>query len=525
MATYTYQINYNGNGTYVSNVPGSTSGSVSTLPSGRHFNVKLSNTAPKRSYFNFDGWATSSGGGAAYQPGGSYLVSYGAGETSFTATLYAVWSHVNVYVKFDANGGSGAPSDYTHWGGYSTTLPTTEPTRTGYNFLGWATSTTAISAAYLPGGTYALYDNVTLYAVWSPAVSTVSAGNGTLGSALAISITRYDSSYTHKLTYKYGNATGTISTGVGTSYSWTPPISLAAQFPAATSGTCVITCETFNGSSSVGTSTVSVTLSIPATVKCGILSVAFAETVSGIAAKFGAFVQWKSKLRVTGTFDASSAQGATVSSVATTINGQTLTSNGAITNAISNSGTLSFTMTITDTRGRTASYTGTYNVLAYSSPTVSETAQRVSGTPSSISVGYSFSVSPCGSSNDKTLRIYLKPAASPDSAYTLIDTITPSVYSGSGSYTITGTDSNTTYTVKIECADYFATVSAVTTVAATGNRIVDISAATKTISLHESNPDDGNDHEYKRIAFHDGIILGTTLLTEAQLTALLNLLS
>jgi len=528
MATHYLTFSYNGNGTYVSGVP-STSSSYYNNTSGEYpYRVtKALGKAPSRTYFTFNGWAVSSSASSGYAAGASYQATFAAAsEATKTITFYATWAHVYASVKFNANGGTGVPADYTHWAGYSTTLPTQEPTRSGYNFLGWATSSTATSAQYLPGGDYALYTDVTLYAVWSPATSIVSASNGTIGSAVPITITRYDSSYTHKLTYKYGNATGTIATGVGTSYSWTPPISLAAQFPAATSGTCVITCETFNGSTLIGTKTVDVTLSIPDTVKVGISSVALAETVSGIAEKFSTFVQGKSKIKVTGTFDTSNAYGATVASVSAAINGQTLTANAATTNVISNYGTLSYTMTITDTRGRTATYTGTYTVLQYATPTISEKAQRVSGTPSSIAVRYTFAISPCSNNNDKTLKIYTKPASASDYAYTLVDTITLSDYSGSDiTYTITNTDTNTTYTVKVELVDYFTTVSATTTVAATGNRIFDFSPTMKTFSLHETNPDDGKDHEYKRIVFHDGIMLGETILTEAQLIALLNLLS
>lgn len=521
-----FNVLYQDNGSNVSNMPADQSSSW-ILADTEQKSIRLRPTVPLRTYYTFGGWAYTSGGAAAKQPSDYvYHVFNGLEDETYNLNLYAVWNHNTAYVYYNANGGSGAPSTQSHWAGYSVTLRSEEPTRSGYTFLGWATSASATSATYLPGTSCPLYSTTTLYAVWKIASSDVSAGNGTLGSALSISITRYNSAYKHKLEYKYGNETGTIAKAVDTSYSWTPPLSLASQFPSATGGTCTITCKTFSGSTLIGTKTVDVTLSIPNTIKVGISSVALAETVSGITAKFSAFVQGKSKIKVTGTFDTSNAYGATVASVSIAINGQTLTANAATTNVISGYGTLSYTMTITDTRGRTVTYTGTYTVLQYSAPTVSEKAQRVSGTPSSIAVKYTFAISPCSNLNDKTLKIYTKPAASPDYSYTLVATIALSAYSGSDiTYTITNTDTNTTYTVKVELIDYFTTVTATKTVAATGNRIVDISPTTKTISLHESNPDDGKDHEYKRIVFHDGIMLGDTLLTEAQLIALLNLLS
>ncbi len=487
----------------------------------------LPNSVPTRSYYEFLGWATSASATAAsYSAGGTYSYTFydaAYGETTtHTTKLYAVWAHNTAYVNYDANGGTGAPSRQSHWAGYSVTLSDTKPTRSGYLFAGWSKSASATEATYLPGGTYALYTTVTLYAVWTPAASEVSASNGTLGTALTISISRYVNTYKHKLEYSFGNSTGTIATNVDTSYSWTPPLSLAAQFPNATSGTCTITCKTFNGSTLVGTKTVSITLNIPNTVKCGISSVALSETVSGIAAKFGGFVQGHSKIRVTVTYDTSNAHGATVSSVSITINGQTLTANNAVTNEISNYGTLSFSVTIKDSRGRTATYNGTYNVYAYATPTVTHKASRAASTPSNIVVEYTHEISPCDDHNDKKIEIHYKKTT--EQYYTEIPSITPSAYSGTGSYTITDTDPNATYLVKTFVSDAFNSATVENKVAATGNRIVHISAQKKTISLHNTNPADGKDHEFKIMVFHEGIMIGTQTLTEAKLAALLALI-
>ena len=69
-------------------------------------------------------------------------------------------------VSYNANGGGGAPSAQTKTKDVSLTLSTTRPTRAGYNFLGWATSSSATSAQYQPGSTYTANANITLYAVW-----------------------------------------------------------------------------------------------------------------------------------------------------------------------------------------------------------------------------------------------------------------------------------------------------------------------------------------------------------------------
>ena len=69
-------------------------------------------------------------------------------------------------VSYDANGGSGAPAAQTKTQDVALTLSGTRPTRDGYTFLGWATSKTASSAQYQPGGTYTANAAATFYAVW-----------------------------------------------------------------------------------------------------------------------------------------------------------------------------------------------------------------------------------------------------------------------------------------------------------------------------------------------------------------------
>ena len=81
---------------------------------------------------------------------------------------------VSCTVTYNANGGSGAPSAQTKWFDSDLTLSTTKPTRTGYTFLGWSTSSTATTATYAPGDTYSTNSSITLYAVWKANTYTVS---------------------------------------------------------------------------------------------------------------------------------------------------------------------------------------------------------------------------------------------------------------------------------------------------------------------------------------------------------------
>ena len=69
-------------------------------------------------------------------------------------------------ITYNANGGTNAPAAQTKTKDVALTLSSTEPTRTGYHFLGWATTSTASSAQYSAGSSYTANANVTLYAVW-----------------------------------------------------------------------------------------------------------------------------------------------------------------------------------------------------------------------------------------------------------------------------------------------------------------------------------------------------------------------
>lgn len=87
----------------------------------------------------------------------------GTSSASQTITVPALAHH---YVTFDANGGTGAPGRADKWYGEQVAIPTTKPTRTNYEFLGWS-STKDGQVEYKPGEKYWIPDaNATYYAVW-----------------------------------------------------------------------------------------------------------------------------------------------------------------------------------------------------------------------------------------------------------------------------------------------------------------------------------------------------------------------
>ena len=151
----TYTISYNANG-----------GSGAPDSQTKYHGVKLMipSIEPTKSGYTFLGWGVSkTSTSPTYQPGEWYY-------SNISRTLYAVWQKnapTSYTVSYDANGGSGAPSSQTKTQDITLTLSGTKPTRSGYTFLGWATSSSATRASYQPGGSYTANASVTLYAVWS----------------------------------------------------------------------------------------------------------------------------------------------------------------------------------------------------------------------------------------------------------------------------------------------------------------------------------------------------------------------
>lgn len=245
---------------------------------------------------------------------------------------------------------------------------------------------------------------------------TVSASSVNMGSDITISMPRASSSFDHTLTYKFGSATGTIGSDLGTSKAWTVPLSLASQIPNGTSGTCTITCKTYNGSTLIGTKTVSFTAKVPSSVVPSISALTVSDGVSGLSAKFGGYVQGKSKAKVTIT--AAGSYSSTISSYKTTVAGKSYTGSSFTSGVLSSSGTVTISTTVTDSRGRTASKSTTITVQAYTAPKITkfsvfranaDGSQNYEST--SVSCAYAWSVSSVGSKNSNSYLFEYKAKA------------------------------------------------------------------------------------------------------------------
>lgn len=216
-------------------------------------------------------------------------------------------------------------------------------------------------------GTITASANITLDSI--PRASSVSAANMTMGSAGTISINRASSAFTHTLTYSFGNTNGTIATKTtASSVSWTPALSLASQITNAISGTCTITCTTYNGNTNIGSKTCTLTLSIPASVKPTISSLTASRIDGEVPSTWGIYVQTKSKVKLT-INGAAGSYGSTIKSYSITGGGYSGSASTLTTGFLNNSGTITFKATVTDSRGRvSAEASVSITVTAYSPP-------------------------------------------------------------------------------------------------------------------------------------------------------------
>lgn len=282
-----------------------------------------------------------------------------------------------------------------------------------------------------------------------------------MGTAVTIYTNRQSSIATHTVRYSFFSESGLIAVGVEDECAWTPPVSLAAQIPNATSGWGTILCDTYVNGSLVSTNTCTFQLTVPASVVPSISSVSIAEATAGVADRFGGYVRTRSKLSVSIT--AAGAQGSSISSYRTSIDGVTYSGSSFTTNALNTAGNLTMTVTVTDSRGRTASTARTVTVLDYSPPSLSlftaercnadGTAAQTDGTKVRISAKASGS-SVVGK-NTLACTVYYK-LSSAESWVSAV-TLTPS------DYAITATnhlllptfDALSSYDIKIRVQDVF----------------------------------------------------------------------
>ncbi|HFU3980828.1 TPA: DUF859 family phage minor structural protein [Streptococcus suis] len=188
-----------------------------------------------------------------------------------------------------------------------------------------------------------------------PRASSVSIGTTTIGSAVTLTVTRASTSFTHTLRYAWGSTSGTIATGVGTSASWTPPLSLCSYIPSSTSGNGTIYVDTYSGSTKIGTKSIPFTASVPSSVKPTFTSATLTDLTSSTASLItgNTFVEILSDIKVTWN-GASGAYGSTITGYKAEIVNKNVTvnTNGGSFGPLNFDGNYTIRTSVADSRGR-----------------------------------------------------------------------------------------------------------------------------------------------------------------------------
>ena len=310
---------------------------------------------------------------------------------------------------------------------------------------------------YESGTTYASSQTFTLPTI--PRASSVSCSAANIGSNATISISRASSDFTHTLTYSFGSLSDTIATKTSsTSISWTLPTTFYAQIPNSKNGTGTITCQTYNGSTLIGTKTCSFVATANEAISKPTLSPTVADSNTATTALTGdssKFIKYYS--------NASAATGAAAR------NSSTLKSQKIVCGAKSlatASGTISavesgsFTFSATDSRGYTTTQTVNKTLIEY----VKLTCSMEAGAPTTAGVatlkisGNYFNGSFGKVANTLTVQYRYKTQGGSYGSWTTV-TATKSGNTYSATASISGLNYLNTYVFQVRAIDKLATVN------------------------------------------------------------------
>ena len=315
--------------------------------------------------------------------------------------------------------------------------------------------------------------------------------NGT--NAVTVAIARASSSFTHTVVFSFGSYSKT-TTGVGTSTSYAIPTSWLNAIPSATSGTAKVTVTTYSGSTKIGSAvSKNFTLTVPSTVVPSISSVAVADTVTAVYNFFGNMVQSKSKPKFTIT--AVGSLGSTITAYKTVFEGKTYTGATPTASAITGSGQVSATITVTDSRGRTATTTKTWTVVPYAVPKIvsfqgfrclQNGAENYEGTY--INAAVNFSISSVNSKNTASYTIeYKLQSATTWTALTSgsVYALNSNIISASGQFSV-----DNSYDIRLSVTDYFTTIRSIFEIP-TAFTLLDFNASGRGVAFGKVSEIDG----------------------------------
>ena len=292
-----------------------------------------------------------------------------------------------------------------------------------------------------------------------PRASSVSCSTANIGSSATITINRASTSFTHTLTYSFGSLSGTIATKTSnTNISWTIPTTFYAHIPNAKSGTGTITCQTYNGSTLIGSKSTSFTATVNESASKPTLSPTVSDsnsTTTALTGNSSKFIKYYSNASVaTG---AKARNSATLTSQKITCGAKSITSASGTINAVESG---SFSFSATDSRGYTTTQTINKTLIDY----IKLTCSMEAGAPTTAGVatlkisGNYWDGSFGKVANTLTVQYRYKAQGGSYGGWTTVSA-TKSNNTYNATATISGLDYKTAYVFQARAVDKLATIS------------------------------------------------------------------
>ena len=206
----------------------------------------------------------------------------------------------------------------------------------------------------------------------TPTAATTSGGvmDGSTKSRVVFTTSGTDATYS--ATFTLGSYTGTATSST-TTLEYAIPIAWCNALPNATNAQANVACQVKYGGVVYSSFAVKLTVSVPTSVVPTVSSITLADkTNTPVPSAWNMFIQHKSGVRVSAITTAG-AYSSTISKIKLQVGSQTVSQNYSASSlpqidTITQSGSLTCTVTVTDSRGRTASRSATVTFVPYTAP-------------------------------------------------------------------------------------------------------------------------------------------------------------
>lgn len=287
---------------------------------------------------------------------------------------------------------------------------------------------------------------------------------------LRVGITRQNNAFLHTVNFVFGSYSQSFSS-IENLKEYAPPMTWLNAIPNATSGKGTVTVTTYYGSISLGSNSKDFELVVPTSVIPSISSFTSSVVNPSQMSSWGVYVQGYSQAKLT--IGASGSYGSTISEWY--FDGVSQSSNTKTTEAINQSGTVTFKAKVKDSRGRTSSEESvSISVNEYSTPVLIKNLlkrclsdETIDDEGTYVLANFTFLYSSCAGKNSISTKIYSREITA--ESWTDNGTLTSGVNKKISSF-----DISKPYAIKVVSTDGVGNEATYVDVIETSNAIIDI---------------------------------------------------